>query len=431
MKMLFLSMLMTSILMRGAFRRAETGVAQRNRSALIAKRQRRGIAQHRFGLRGRPAVLVVEHQARQQRERRAAALAGAHQHADRRLHRRGREPAAPRCRRNGRRARPAPRPARRRARSASAFRRNAAATPQPPIQSASKPPLRRMRRAAAGIGRDILPRRIVERRIHQHAIGRARADSPRAANSSAAAVTSSVTARARPVEAVARDILGGDVGKLRIDLHQRHVDVRDPHRQRKPAAPTPAPKSTARSPGRAAVAAASRMASWPTRWPRFFCFSRSRPPSTASSVVSGFWPRPDRRPQLVAEAGVLQKLARDLLMLVVDQDAARQDAERAFQHAHVLIEHHMRDVGALEQRLDRGDQHRVVGADEFVHGDPSAPPPLFGRRALRQIGQQLQLAPAARHGVEDQPQAIEGHASSISPVDSTAVGSRGTMPSCM
>ena len=76
----------------------------------------------------------------------------------------------------------------------------------------------------------------------------------------------------------------------------------------------------------------------------------------------------DARPQLVARPASSSSCRAAVLMLVVDQDAARQDAERAFQHAHVLVEHHMRDVGALEQRLDRGDQHGIVGADELAQG---------------------------------------------------------------
>ena len=72
------------------------------------------------------------------------------------------------------------------------------------------------------------------------------------------------------------------------------------------------------------------------------------------------------RAQFVRETGVLEKLASGVPVLVVDQDAARQDAERAFKHAHVPVEHHMRDLGALEQRFDRGDQDRVIGTHQFV-----------------------------------------------------------------
>ena len=64
---------------------------------------------------------------------------------------------------------------------------------------------------------------------------------------------------------------------------------------------------------------------------------------------------------------VFQELTRGLPIFLIDHNAPRQHAERAFEHAHVLVQHHMRNVGALQQRLDRGDQHRIVGPNEFVH----------------------------------------------------------------
>ena len=48
------------------------------------------------------------------------------------------------------------------------------------------------------------------------------------------------------------------------------------------------------------------------------------------------------------------------------QDAPRQHAERAFQHAHVLVEHHGTNAGALEQGHHCRDQNHVVGANEFA-----------------------------------------------------------------
>ena len=71
--------------------------------------------------------------------------------------------------------------------------------------------------------------------------------------------------------------------------------------------------------------------------------------------------------QFVGEPSVLQEPARGLPVFLVDQNAPRQDAERAFQHAHVLVEHQMMNRRGLQQRFDRGDQHGVVGADEFAH----------------------------------------------------------------
>src|SRR5581483_2034302 len=134
----------------------------------------------------------------------------------------------------------------------------------------------------------------------------------------------------------------------------------------RPAAPTPAPRSTMRSPPRAGVAAASRMASWPTRCPRFGCARRSRPPNTASSVRSEDANSLSIGAKLVPEPGLFKQLARLRDMIVGDQQAARQHAERALEHAHVLIKHDVRNFGAVEQGLHVRNQDRIVGAYEFT-----------------------------------------------------------------
>src|SRR5438067_2228087 len=101
-----------------------------------------------------------------------------------------------------------------------------------------------------------------------------------------------------------------------------------------PAAPTPAPKSATRSPGWIAVAAASRMASCPARWPRFGWRKRNWSPRNPSSVTSAC---SLIGPQFVAEPCVGEDLPRLLLVVFMHQDPARQHAERTFDHAHVLI----------------------------------------------------------------------------------------------
>src|SRR3984893_7872620 len=121
----------------------------------------------------------------------------------------------------------------------------------------------------------------------------------------------------------------------------------------KPAPPTPAPRSTAWSPDFAEVAAASRMASWPTRWPRSGCRSTSRPPRTASS--------------LAVLTGFDEQFSRGGDFVFADQDAALESADRAFQHADVPIGDQMRDIGAVEQRLDRRNQHGIIGTDKLPH----------------------------------------------------------------
>ncbi len=190
------------------------------------------------------------------------------------------------------------------------------------------------------------------------------AASPRAANSSADAATSTVKARTRCVEAVAPDILGGDCGKLRIDLDQRDFDAGHAHRERQPGG------ANARAEVNRAVAGArggrSRQQDGIVADAMAAPLLLEPQPAAEHGIVGQL--RLERaRTQFMGEASISQQLAGDVLMLVVHQNAPRQDAERAFQHAHVAVEHHMRNFRALEQRFDRGDQHRVVGADELAH----------------------------------------------------------------
>ena len=173
---------------------------------------------------------------------------------------------------------------------------------QQPVRGRDPVRRARARRAACAvrrcrIGRDVLPRRIVERRIHQHVIGTSRAEAARRQTASAGAVDVERDRAHADRRAVARDVLGrrarqapdrsrpaspstsGNAHRERQARRRRRRRRDRPHGRR----------------GARAVAAASRMASWPTRWPRRFCISRSRPPSTASSVVSrSSAPRPER-----------------------------------------------------------------------------------------------------------------------------------------
>src|ERR1700687_5632223 len=128
------------------------------------------------------------------------------------------------------------------------------------------------------------------------------------------------------------------------------------------ASSTPAPKPTTRSPERPGVAAASSMASWPARCPDFGCRRRNCPPRNASSVNS---PGSVIGPQFVAEACISKNLARLAVIVLMDQDPARQDSEGTFDNAHVLIQHQMMDIGAIEQRANRRNQHHVVGPNQF------------------------------------------------------------------
>src|ERR1700677_1337981 len=186
-------------------------------------------------------------------------------------------------------------------------------------------------------------------------------DSPAAAKASAADVTSSTTTSAAIAFAAAlpraRDASSESISTRTSSPPATRVATA------RPAAPTPAPKSTTRSPERAGVAAASSMASWPARWPDFGCRRRSCPPRNASSVNSPAGSVIG--PQFVGKAGIAKKLTRRAIVVVLEQNTARQDAKRAFNDAHVLIQHQMMDIGAVEQGADSRNQHHIVGSKQF------------------------------------------------------------------
>ena len=91
--------------------------------------------------------------------------------------------------------------------------------------------------------------------------------------------------------------------------------------------------------------------------------SADRPAAWADALLLSF----AQAGYVRAEPGILQKTPRPGKILVRDQHAARQHAERAFQHAHVLIEHQMVDAGAVEQSHDPVLISAIVGADQFAH----------------------------------------------------------------
>jgi octaprenyl-diphosphate synthase len=67
----------------------------------------------------------------------------------------------------------------------------------------------------------------------------------------------------------------------------------------------------------------------------------------------------------MGEARIGQNPARLAVIILVDQDAARQDPQRPFDDAHILVQHQMMDIGAVEQRADGGNQHDIVGPNQF------------------------------------------------------------------
>src|SRR5579863_9555258 len=72
-------------------------------------------------------------------------------------------------------------------------------------------------------------------------------------------------------------------------------------------------------------------------------------------------------PQLVGEASIAEKLAGLVIVILVDENPARQNAKRPLDDAHILVEHQMMDIGAVEQCANRRNQHDVVGSNQFPH----------------------------------------------------------------
>src|SRR5689334_4689842 len=80
----------------------------------------------------------------------------------------------------------------------------------------------------------------------------------------------------------------------------------------------------------------------------------------------------------MAKPGFGEELARGVIVIVIDQDSPLQEAERAFDNAHVLVQHHMMDFGAVEQRANSGNQNEIVGPNQFLQIN-SPVPPAIGR----------------------------------------------------
>ena len=67
----------------------------------------------------------------------------------------------------------------------------------------------------------------------------------------------------------------------------------------------------------------------------------------------------------MSETSLLEQFARGIDMVFSDEHPARQNADRAFKDAHVLIEHDMRNLGAVKQSLDGRDENGIIGTDDL------------------------------------------------------------------
>ena len=226
--------------------------------------------------------------------------------------------------------------------------------------------------------------------------------SPTAAKASDGAVTSSITAAARlskPLRAIFAAAMSARSGSrstsVTLTPGTRAASAR-------PAAPTPAPSSTMRSPGFAAAAAASRIASWPTRWPVFFWVSRNLPPSTASSVCSSSSPGGNGRSSWASPASASSRRAdcrcsssTRMRHVNIPSEPSSTLMLRSSTTCGISAPLSSASIAVIRTAL-------LVRTSSCTSTEPSALPPLFGRRALREIGQQLQFTTPARHGVENE-----------------------------
>jgi hypothetical protein len=90
-------------------------------------------------------------------------------------------------------------------------------------------------------------------------------------------------------------------------------------------------------------------------------------------------------PQFQFEARIDQNAPRPIGIVLGDQEAPRQEAERSFEYAHVLIGDEASDAGVLHQAFGKGKKDGIIGADQFFH------PALFS--CLKAAGGAIRLLP--------------------------------------
>jgi octaprenyl-diphosphate synthase len=95
----------------------------------------------------------------------------------------------------------------------------------------------------------------------------------------------------------------------------------------------------------------------------------------------------------MAKPGVGEELARGVIVIVIDQDTPLQEPERSLDNAHVLVQHHVMNIGAVEQRADSGNQNEIVGPNQFPQINS---PASAGNRATLRIVNRLPPLAAPR-----------------------------------
>ncbi len=54
------------------------------------------------------------------------------------------------------------------------------------------------------------------------------------------------------------------------------------------------------------------------------------------------------------------------VVVLVDEDAPGENAQRSVHDAHVTVKHEVMDIRAVQQRAHRRHQHRIIGPHQFT-----------------------------------------------------------------
>jgi hypothetical protein len=72
-------------------------------------------------------------------------------------------------------------------------------------------------------------------------------------------------------------------------------------------------------------------------------------------------------PQLRAQIGIPHQLPRLVFPVCVNQDASRQNTDRAIENAHILVSNEMRYPRISQQSFHETNQDHIIAAQKFYH----------------------------------------------------------------
>ena len=126
----------------------------------------------------------------------------------------------------------------------------------------------------------------------------------------------------------------------------------------------------------------------------------------------------------MAEPSIFKELARLVGAILVHQYTARQNAERSFQHTHIRIEHHMRNLGAAQKRLGNGGVLHHVTMSYDMDGEIMTQVLRIGREKISDKG----IASAAKRDDPLKSQTGLPRAAIIDRMKETFAGLTGATP---